>query len=142
MKKYFFVALAIVCSYATTFAQSKTPKAVETAFKSAYPNAKKVKWDKEDNNYEASFKLNNISNSVLFNQDGKILETEVEINFNELPKSAVNYINKNYKNQKVKETAKIITEKGNLIYEAEIKGKDLFFDSNGNFITKEQISLI
>ena len=47
---------------------------------------------------------------------------------------------KNYKNQKVKETAKIITAKGNIIYEAEIKGKDIFFDNNGNLITKDKIS--
>ena len=140
MKKYFFVVLAIICSYTSSFAQSKTPKAVITAFNSAYPNAKKVKWDKEDNNFEASFKLNKIANSVVFNIEGKILETEVEINFNELPKKAVNYIIKNYKNQKVKETAKIITAKGNIIYEAEIKGKDIFFDNNGNLITKDKIS--
>ena len=140
MKKYFFVVLAIVFSYTTGFAQSKTPKAVITAFNSAYPNAKKIKWDKEDKNFEASFKLNNIENSVVFNSEGKILEKEVKINFNELPKNAVNYIIKNYKNQKVKETAKIITANGNTIYEAEIKGKDIFFDINGNLITKDKIS--
>ena len=84
--------------------------------------------------------LNNIANSVVFNNEGEILETEVEIYFNELPKKAVNYIIKNYKNQKVKETAKIITAKGNIIYEAEIKGKDIFFDNNGNLITKDKIS--
>ena len=36
-------------------------------------------------------------------------------------------------------TAKIITEKGTLLYEAEIKGKDLFFDKDGNFIKKDKM---
>ena len=57
-----------------------------------------------------------------------------------MPKNALQYLNDNFKNKKIKEAAKIITEKGNLIYEAEIKGKDLFFDENGNFITKDKVS--
>ena len=143
MRKSVIIVVALVLStiaFAQKVKATKVPEIVLKSLMSEYPNAKKVKWDKEDNNFEASFKLNKIANSVVFNNEGEILETEVEINFNELPKKAVNYIIKNYKNQKVKETAKIITAKGNIIYEAEIKGKDIFFDNNGNLITKDKIS--
>ena len=70
----------------------------------------------------------------------KIVETEIEIKVSQLPKNALQYLKDNYKNQKVKEAAKIVTEKGTVIYEAEIKGKDLLFDENGNFITKDKVS--
>jgi hypothetical protein len=70
----------------------------------------------------------------LIDVSGNILETEVEIKIDELPAKAKEYVSKNYAGQKIKETAKITDSKGVVTYEAEIKGKDLIFDSNGNFI--------
>ncbi|WP_026704817.1 hypothetical protein [Flavobacterium soli] len=45
----------------------------------------------------------------------------------------VNYVSKIHKNQKVKETAKIISEKGIVIDLAEIKVKDLFSDETESY---------
>ena len=129
-----------VVSFAQKIKEQNVPQVIKKALSEKFPNVKNVKWDKEENNFEASFKNNNIDNSILFNANGKIIETEIAIEVNQLPKNALQYLNDNFKNQKVKEAAKIITEKGNLIYEAEIKGKDLFFDENGNFITKDKVS--
>lgn len=143
MKKSVMTIALIMLSF-VSFAQKtkeqNVPQVIKKALSEKFPNAKNVKWDKEENNFEASFKNNNIDNSILFNANGKIIETEIAIEVNQLPKNALQYLNDNFKNQKVKEAAKIITEKGNLIYEAEIKGKDLFFDKNGNFITKDKVS--
>ncbi len=143
MKKSVITIALIMLSF-VSFAQKtkeqNVPQVIKKALSEKFPNAKNVKWDKEENNFEASFKNNNIDNSILFNANGKIIETEIAIEVNQLPKNALQYLNDNFKNQKVKEAAKIITEKGNLIYEAEIKGKDLFFDENGNFITKDKVS--
>ena len=127
-------------SFAQKIKEQNVLQVIKKALSEKFPNVKNVKWDKEENNFEASFKNNNIDNSILFNANGKIIETEIAIEVNQLPKNALQYLNDNFKNQKVKEAAKIITEKGNLIYEAEIKGKDLFFDENGNFITKDKVS--
>jgi hypothetical protein len=143
MKKSVMTIALIMLSF-VSFAQKtkeqNVPQVIKKALSEKFPNVKNVKWDKEENNFEASFKNNNIDNSILFNANGKIIETEIAIEVNQLPKNALQYLNDNFKNQKVKEAAKIITEKGNLIYEAEIKGKDLFFDENGNFITKDKVS--
>ena len=143
MKKSVITIALIMLSF-VSFAQKtkeqNIPQIIKNSLIEKFPNAKNVKWDKEENNFEASFKNNNIDNSILFNANGKIIETEIAIEVNQLPKNALQYLNENFKNQKVKEAAKIITEKGNLIYEAEIKGKDLFFDENGNFITKDKVS--
>lgn len=143
MKTLFLVALMSIIA-ANGFAQEAKKTAIPSnilqAFNKNFKGAKEVKWDKEDNNYEASFDYNGSDNSVLFNQEGKIVETEIEIKVSQLPKNALQYLNDNYKNQKVKEAAKIVTEKDNLIYEAEIKGKDLFFDENGNFIKSNKVS--
>jgi len=117
----------------------KIPQAVKSVFYSKYPNVKDVKWDNEDDNYEASFDVNRVNNSILFSQDGKIIETEVEIEISQLPINVSDYLKKHYKNQKIKEVAKITTDKGIIIYEAEIHGKDLLFDENGNLITRNKV---
>lgn len=78
--------------------------------------------------------MNKTEQSVLFDAQGNLLETEVEIKLTQLPKGVLEYVKANYKGQKVKEAAKISDAKGTLTYEAEIKGMDLLFDSNGKFI--------
>ena len=138
MKKSVIIVVTLVLStiaFAQKVKATKVPEIVTKSLMSKYPNAKNVKWDKEENNYEASFESNKIENSVLFNANGKIIETEVEISTAQLPKSILSYLSKNYKDQKVKEAAKIISEKGIVTYEAEIKGKDLLFDENGKLLS-------
>lgn len=127
-------------SFAQKTKEQNVPQLIKNSLIEKFPSAKNVKWDKEENNFEASFKNNNIDNSILFNANGKIIETEIAIEVNQLPKNALQYLNDNFKNKKIKEAAKIITEKGNTIYEAEIQGNDLFFDENGNHITKDKVS--
>jgi hypothetical protein len=137
MKK---LALMMVAGLITSFAIAQklsdkdVPQPVKSAFQKAYPNAKEVKWEKEGSNYEAEFDYNKADHSVLFDANGSLIETEVEIEVNQLPKGVLEYVAKNYQGQKIKEAAKITDAKGVVTYEAEIKGKDLIFDSNGNFI--------
>ena len=78
--------------------------------------------------------MNKVDNSVLFDAQGNLLETEVEIELNQLPKGVLEYVKANYKGQNVKEAAKITDAKGTVTYEAEIKGMDLLFDNSGKFI--------
>lgn len=121
-----------------TFAQKtqdkNVPAAVKSSFQKQYPDAKEVKWEKENGNYEAEFEQTETDYSVLLDASGNILETEIEISSDALPAKAKEYISKNYAGQKIKEAAKIIDAKGTVTYEAEIKGTDLLFDSNGVFI--------
>ena len=135
MKK---ASLIIIGTLAVTslFAQTKTnqniPLNVKNAFAKQFPSVKNVKWNKEDSNFEASFDLNGLDNSALFNLDGNILETETEIK--DLPKDILAAVKAKYPNQKVLEIAKITNSKSVVTYEVEIKGKDLIFDSKGKFL--------
>ena len=122
-------------SFAQKTKEQNVPQVIKNALHDKFPNAKEVKWDKEENNYEASFKNNKVDNSILFNVNGKIIETEIAITASQLPKKALQYLNDNFKNQKVDEAAKIISEKGITTYEAEIQGKDVFFDENGKLLS-------
>ncbi|MCB9001391.1 MAG: PepSY-like domain-containing protein [Bacteroidales bacterium] len=137
MKKYTILIIATLfasCSNAQKLNEKNVPIAVKDAFQKEYPNITNAKWEYENGNYEVNFNLENKEASLLIDEQGDILETEIEIKTSELPKTVIDYTNANYKGKRIKEAARIINSKGEITYEAEIKGMDLIFDSNGNFI--------
>lgn len=130
-----FVAMVIVSfSYAQKIAEKEVPAAVKSAFQKQFPDVKDVDWEKEKGNYEVEFEIKETEYSVLLDASGTILETEMEINVDALPSNVRDYVSENHAVEKIKEAAKISDTKGTITYEAEIKGKDLIFDSNGNFV--------
>lgn len=143
MKKY--IALAIVCcAAAPVLAQKVDSKEVPAAVKKGLETSMKVKdakWEKEEGNYEASFKKDGKETSVVLDQAGTVLETEVEISSKELPVPVMGVLNKDYIGFKIEEAAKI-TAKVVVTYEAEIeKGEEsyeLIFDANGKVLKKEK----
>lgn len=134
-------ALVLICAYVTSFAQSKTPSAVVTAFNLKFPNAVKIKWDKENaHEYEASFDMNGEKYSANFNDKGEWLETESPISFNQLPEKVLNTFNTTHKGAIIKTVAKIETAKGLIKYEVEFKNgaktMELFYTADGTEIKK------
>jgi hypothetical protein len=136
MKKLLLFALlsgGLVGLHAQKLPENKVPKAVRDGFSKQYPNTK-AKWEKEDGNYEAVFTSKGTEMSVVITNNGTIIETEMEIPASALPGSVATYIAQHYKGAKVKEAAKITDARGTVTYEAEIKDRDLIFDTNGKFI--------
>ena len=141
MKKTMFVALALICAYATSFAQSKTPDAVIKAFKDKFPTATGVKWGKENaNEYEAAFMLKGSSYSASFNNTGGWLETESPLTFDQLPDKVQNAFDASHKGATVKAVAKIESAKGKTKYEIEVKQGtktlELFYNEDGTKATE------
>lgn len=137
MKKLVILSVALVIA-STIHAQhnlalSRIPAATKAAFAKAHPNLAGT-WEKEAGNYEVSFKEGGKDMSCIIDKNGKIYETETEIGVNQLPSPVTAYLDKHYKGIKVKEAATIVKADGKIIYEAEIKGKDVLFDANGQLI--------
>ncbi|KIC90284.1 hypothetical protein HY58_09925 [Flavihumibacter sp. ZG627] len=109
------------------------PWVVKQAFNKQYPTAT-ARWEKEDGKYEANFNYLNHKMSVSFEENGNLIESEVEIKNAELPSSALKYIDDHFKGATIKESAKITKVNGEINYEAEVKGKDLIFDASGKFL--------
>jgi hypothetical protein len=136
MKKYLiagFLGITAISASAQKLKEEDVPGIVKNAFTNQYPGLK-AKWEKEDGNYEAAFKKDSKAMTVVYDPMGALKETEVAIKQFELPPSVLDYLNSNYKGKKIKETAKITKADGTINYEAEIDGKDIVFDSNGNLI--------
>jgi hypothetical protein len=137
MKKLTFILIFIMVTgflMAQKIQSKDVPEAVMTAFQKEFPAAKIAKWDREENNFEASFDNNKLDQSVVFDAQGNILETEVEIGINELPEKAKDYVTLNYPGKKIKEVAKITDAQKTVTYEVEVNGMDLIFSEQGKFI--------
>ena len=138
------IPLVLLVFSISVFAQNvDVPKNVQAEFLKLYPKTTEVKWNKENKSgFEAEFKENGISISIVMNGEGKVIETETKIDKKDLPGSVESFVMKNYKGYKITEAAKIVDAKGVLIFEAEIsKGdlkKDLLFDKDGKLIVKEK----
>lgn len=132
MKTIVYVMALLMFAGTTSQAQKlnagKVPTAVKTAFSKAHSGISKVSWSKENANFEAEFSLNGKETSEVYTANGTFVESEVEIKVAELPTA----VKMKLKDQKVAEAAKITKANGSVIYEAEVKGKDLLFDANGN----------
>jgi hypothetical protein len=115
------------------------PAAVKEALLKKYPDAAKVTWEKENGNYEANWGgKSGEDNSVQFTPSGNFIEIVKAISISELPKPIISYVKEHYKEAKITEAGKVTDAHGKLSYEAEIKGKDVIFDENGNFVKAEK----
>jgi hypothetical protein len=134
------LALGVSTSIASAqkIKSTEVPASVTTAFKKQYANVTDVKWKKETDNFEASFDLTKIDHSVLYNAQGKVLEVEEEIELKQLPAGVADYVKSKYKNESIEEASKVIDSNGVVTYEAEVKDKDLLFDSDGKFIKESK----
>jgi hypothetical protein len=121
---------------------AEIPEIVKEAFKKDYSDAKRVKWNNEDNDFEAEFKINGTACSANYNSEGQRTESEMEIKPGLLPHSILDYIFINYPDHKISEAAQITGANDVLNYEAELKkgGKyfDLIFDADGLFLSKKE----
>jgi hypothetical protein len=134
MKKIFFLAAMFMTG--DCIAQN-VPAPVKEAFAKSFPNTTVKKWDKEDGNYEANFTANGKTMSATFDATGNLKETETGIKVSDLPAPVAEYVKKNYKDAAIKEAS--IVERGKeKMYEAEVKGKDLLFDMQGQFLKEEK----
>jgi hypothetical protein len=140
MKKFLLVALAAILttsSFGQKTSKDNVPQIVQDALNKSFPTAQNETWEKENQNFEAEFKLNKEEVSALFGPEGKLIETEVDIAIGDLPTPIVNYVSKNLPGKKIKEASKITNSAGNVSFEAEVGGKDYIFDSSGNLLKSE-----
>jgi N12 class adenine-specific DNA methylase len=122
---------------AQKMSDDKVPAVVKNSFIALYPTAKVIKWEKENELFEAEFNNNNIETSVLFEVAGNMVQTEVEIPVNSLPIKTIVYARTNLAGKKIAEATKITDSKSIITYEVEIGDADYLFDNNGNFISQE-----
>ncbi|MEO6731376.1 MAG: PepSY-like domain-containing protein [Ferruginibacter sp.] len=137
MKKVFLAVLAIIATTFTADAQkvnaAKVPIAVKTSFAKQFRGAS-AQWEKEGTKYEAGFLVKGNAMSAVFDAKGVLEETETGIKQGELPSKVLSYLKDHYKGKNIEEKAKITKADGTITYEVGVGGKEVIFDSAGNFL--------
>ena len=120
MKLFTAMLFGVMCSSIAVYAQHTTsiPAKVTIAFAKEYTHVTNAQWDKEGQQYEASFK-----------KDGH----DISVVYSELPIAAKRYARTK---GEIKDAAKITKADKSIQYEAEVNGKDLLFDDLGNLLQK------
>ena len=147
MKKLIGFTAILFAMTSATYAQEKegsndnitVPAVVKNANIKKYPESKNfhVTWEKEKGNYEANWGgKDGEANSVQYTPSGNFIEIVKAIPINELPANTIVYVKKHYQ-ANITEAGKVTDAKGNMSYEAEVKGRDIIFDQNGNFLKAE-----
>ena len=115
----------------------------EQTLSQKFPKANKVSWEKEnEDEWEAEFKMDGKEFSANFNENGDLLETESEIENNEVPSRISQVMAEKYAEAKIKKVFKVERKDG-IFYEYEFKlngnTREVLFDSSGN-VVKNQTS--
>lgn len=117
---------------------SEVPVIIKEAFAKMYPGIKKASWNKVDTLYIASFSDGHYKGAVSFNNDGKWAERETVISVESVPAGINNYVEKNYKNEKITGAVKIRKSSGEIRYRVAVGNKQILFTQEGDFIKVNQ----
>jgi len=98
-----FIAALTVISFTSCGQKSKdVPAEVKAAFAEKFPQATKVKWDKENaTEWEAEFMMKEVEYSANFNLSGTWMETEYVIGSDDLPSAVIETLAADYANYKL-----------------------------------------
>ena len=140
MKKLF--AIIIISIFASAcfvpkISKTQLPDDVIRAFRMKFPDAKKVKWEKEDSVYSAEFSMDKTMTEVEFDTNGIWLRTEWEVPIKFTPCAIKNYIDSAFAGCKFKKLNIVEFATEGQVYEAELKfgneNRDVYFTLNGVF---------
>jgi hypothetical protein len=103
----------------TTVSANRVPVVVKQALEAKFPAAKTPEWKvKSETIYEAEFTLKGIETTVMFDSNGKWLETETAIDPAQVPKVVTDAAARQFKGYKVIETQSVQRrDTEHLIYE-------------------------
>jgi hypothetical protein len=106
---------------------NRVPQNIQSSFGTNYEGVNGANWEYNNEVYRSSFMQNGKNMSVLYGQDGRVIETRTGTTMNELPSSLQDALNG--KNA----TAPYEIRVGdNTYYSTQQGGKEVYYDSNGS----------
>lgn len=146
MKKITILSLLSLSVFCTLAQESKkviVPEEVKQAFVKKFPAAQKVEWSLENTTeYEAEFKINKVTRSANFDQNGAWLITETEIGSSQLPVAIQAVLKKEFIDYKVEDAEKAEPSSGEVFYEVSVEKREsnleIRFAPDGKIIHKEE----
>tara|TARA_R110001583_G_scaffold190000_1_gene353851 strand:+ start:669 stop:1094 length:426 start_codon:yes stop_codon:yes gene_type:complete len=141
MKNVIYVLGLVIMFVSLTSCSKKQPsEIVLSSFAHKFPATDNLKWDKENaTEWEAEFEIEGIKYSANFSSEGEWMETEYEVDMDEVPNIIHSILQSKFNDYEVKVAEVSITPGGNnyeLIIEKGRKEQELVFSENGEIIMK------
>jgi len=102
---YFFTASA------QDLSRHQVPSVVINAFKSKFPKATDVEWERGKAHFEVEFEINRLDHEVWLDREGKILRHQHEVKVRSLPEKIKTSVRDLYRGYRIIEADKLKTEK-------------------------------
>jgi hypothetical protein len=83
------------------------PREVQAAFSKQFNTVQELKWEQEDNEWEAEFKSDGTEMSASFDNSGNWLETETEITMKNVPADIIKAVNLKFNGWEMEEFERI-----------------------------------
>lgn len=124
--------------FAQDIPQSEVPSVVLNTFKKEFPKAVDIEWEKKGEQFNVEFELGwSVDYEAWFSADGKLIRYTEDIPAKDLPNAVKNTITSQYKDYRVDDAEKIVTN-GVETYKVELeKGKEeikVIFSKKGKVI--------
>ena len=149
MKKIVSLIMAVALFAAFNVAQAqlrKVPADVTEAFKTKFPDAKNVEWKDKLTAFLAIYEEGDVKYQSKFNSKGEWLQTEKEIDEDDLPAEVKDGLSKSkFTEWEIKSVAEIENNNNDIQYrlfvrKSGIEKKYLYFDKDGKLI-KDSITI-
>jgi hypothetical protein len=145
MKKITFVVLLTTGLMLGAYAQDKSPDkvnekdvpaAIQTSFKSEFPNAKDVEWKMKEGKYKVEFEVNGLDHFAKYGTDGKLTARGMKIRTSELPNAVATSVKSAYADRTIDDVYRVDKD-GSLYYLVKLNGNPdtkVKFSANGQEI--------
>ncbi|WGD34517.1 PepSY-like domain-containing protein [Olleya sp. YS] len=139
MRTFQFILIALIVFSCQNTVKSQVPKEVQSNFESKYPGENDPDWETDSNgNYEAHFKKKGVKYRADFSPNGQWIETETNIDKDDLPKAIKQVIKEQYGSEDITEVELVDSATKGTFYDVEFKQKgknmDVMFRANGEII--------
>lgn len=137
-----FIVIAFFSFTACGQKSNDVPEKVSTSFSKKFPNATKIKWDKEnENEWEAEFKMDGEEFTASFDNSGVWMESEYEIGMKDVPEVVKATLDNEFAGYKISE-AEVSETADAKVFEFMLKKdgekKEVAIDAEGNLVVKKQ----
>ncbi|WP_298247890.1 PepSY-like domain-containing protein [uncultured Christiangramia sp.] len=138
MKRFILMTMLVAGSLISCDADDnqnvETPSVVLNTFQSKFPDAQDIEWEKDQENFEVEFEIDQIEHTALINREGNLLKRKNEIEISDLPEVVLQNLQANYEVDKIDDIETLYLEQS-IFYQIEIENtfssKKIIFNQGG-----------
>ena len=141
MKITFRILPAVVILFMVASCTSKPSDKIQQSFNTKYEAAKDLHWKNVDGNWDATFELEGVDYTALFNANGSWMRTRHNIDFDGVPQEVWDAFSDKFEQKYVKAVGEV-EMKDETFYAFDLQTQDedytVLYDKTGNFQSKEK----